>query len=264
MAKRATKNRKKKDLQQSRSRLLRGLAFVGLLVVVTGAIAAAWLKMVDENTLPIRFVKLEGYFDNLDTEELKKVMKPYLNENFFNLDIDAAQHQVEQVAWVDHVSVRRKWPDSLIVEISEQQPLARWQKGGFVNQRGEWFSADVTERHASLPELAGPQNAVAILSREYLKIAEQLKVRQLRADRLTATHRRSWTVNLDNGLVVKLGRLNVQARLQRFLKIYKPVLETQLDKIEGVDMRYTNGFAVRWKPETEPLQNKNKGARNNA
>ena len=264
MAKRATRNRKKEDVKQSRARLLRGLSFAGLIVIVIVALAGAWLKMADENTLPIRFVKLEGYFENLDTEELKKVMKPYLNTNFFNIDIDEAQNKVEKMAWVDHVSLRRKWPDSLIVEIDEQQPLARWKTSGFVNQRGEWFSATVTDKHASLPELAGPQNAVAIVSREYKQIAEQLKAKQLRADRLLATHRRSWTVSLDNGLVVKLGRLNVQSRLQRFLRIYKPVLEGQLDKIEGVDMRYTNGFAVRWKPDNKPLQNNNKGAQNNA
>ena len=264
MVKRATKNRSKKDVQASRSRWMRVITVASLVVTLCGVVVVGWLKLVDENTLPLRFVKLEGYFENIDTKELKTTMTPYLNTNFFNLDIDEAQHKVEQVAWVHKVSVYRKWPDTLVVEIVEQQPLARWDKGGFVNQSGEWFSAPVSDKHGLLPEFTGPRNAVLILAKKYVEMTEELKTKKLKAKRLAATGRRSWTVSLDNGLVVKLGRLNIDARLQRFLKIYNPVLEAQLDKIEGVDMRYTNGFAVRWKPGNKPLQNNNKGTQKNA
>lgn len=255
MNRRARKNKLQEELLERRRKWMRIALLSVLILAGTAVTSLAYIKLTDEQTLPLRVVRIEGDFHYLDTQKLKALLSLQLNKNFLALDIEGLHEQVKAVPWVDQVSVRRKWPDTLMLEIHEQQPLARWNKGGLVNQRGEWFAADFNTATSSLPELEGPDGTAATLSGEFIYINSVLKHLHLQASRLSMTHRRSWKLDLGNGLSLQLGRMNVHARLQRFMKIYQQIIANQLQKIESVDMRYTNGFAVRWKPDSE-LQDK--------
>ena len=59
--------------------------------------------------------------------------------------------------------------------------------------------------------------------------------------------RGSWRIKLENGIVLKIGREHQAKRLKRFMVAYDQSLNEVLDKISVVDLRYTNGFAVKWK-----------------
>jgi len=251
MNRRVSKNKLKQEMQERRKRILRVASLVVFIFAGVAVVGLAYLKLVDGQTLPVRVVKIDGDFQYLDTEALKDLLSQQLNKNFLSIDIEGLHQYVKAVPWVDQVSIRRKWPDTLMLEVNEQQPLARWSNGGLVNQRGEWFEAEFTDATGNLPELKGPDGTVAMLSSEYLYINNQLEDMGLKATRLSMTHRRSWKLDLDNGLSLQLGRMKVHDRLERFMKIYQQIVDKQLQKIESVDMRYTNGFAVRWKPDSE-------------
>jgi cell division protein FtsQ len=57
--------------------------------------------------------------------------------------------------------------------------------------------------------------------------------------------RRAWQLRLDNGLTLELGREQIEARLARFVGAYDRTLGRLGRRIEHVDLRYSNGFAVR-------------------
>jgi cell division protein FtsQ len=259
MARRSRKNKLQEELRERRQKLGRLVLLFVVLLGGAAVTAAIYIKLTDEQTLPLRVVRIEGVFKHLDKEALKQVLARQLNRNFLAIDIDAIHADLKGVPWVDQVTVRRKWPDTLMLTVQEQMPLARWRKGGLVNQRGEWFAGDLSDA-VKLPELDGPQDTVAILSGEYLYLNQELKALGLQASTLTMTRRRAWKLGLENGLMLQLGRMQVHARLQRFMKIYQQIIDKQLEKIESVDMRYTNGFAVHWKPGND-IQNNNNGDR---
>jgi len=48
-------------------------------------------------------------------------------------------------------------------------------------------------------------------------------------------------------MTLKIGREFQDKRLKRFMVAYDQSLYQVLDKISIVDLRYTNGFAVKWK-----------------
>jgi cell division protein FtsQ len=43
------------------------------------------------------------------------------------------------------------------------------------------------------------------------------------------------------------GRQAFEERLDRFAKAYPGLLATRADAVAAVDLRYSNGFAVRWR-----------------
>jgi len=51
---------------------------------------------------------------------------------------------------------------------------------------------------------------------------------------------------------LELGRVNSWLRLQRFVRAYPAVFEGRMDKLQRVDLRYSNGFSVYWQ-EAAPV-----------
>jgi cell division protein FtsQ len=64
--------------------------------------------------------------------------------------------------------------------------------------------------------------------------------------------RGAWQIVLANGLTIIAGRKDVAARLKRFAAVYKSRLAGIAPPIDSVDLRYADGFAVRFKPAPEP------------
>ena len=59
------------------------------------------------------------------------------------------------------------------------------------------------------------------------------------------TDRRAWRVKLDSGPVLELGRQDIEGRLARYLAVHERTVGTLNRRVDYVDLRYANGFAVR-------------------
>lgn len=217
---------------------------LGLLVGVIGTVVA-W--MLDPQNLPIRAVKVEGAFRHLDESELQRAVSTRIAGGFFGVDIDAIRTAVSERPWVDAVQVRRMWPDRLHIQITEHEPMARWGSDGLVDVNGVWFGAEQEPFTRKLPELLGPKGFERQLAQRYRQLSERLQPAGLRPARLVVTERRAWRMTLDNGIELRLGRGDVDALLGRFARVYPRALAESATRIAAVDLRYTNGFAVRWK-----------------
>lgn len=227
----------------------KGVLVLSMLLLVSG-IAFAGVQMGKTSAFPIRSVQVEGGLKQLDPEQLQQVVVEKLQGNFFSVDIAAIQQAIMVIPWVEHVAVRRVWPDVLRIQVAEHLPLARWGQTGLLNVSGEWFGAaqDGLER---LPELHGPEGYQQQMAQRYREIVRMLQPAGLHVVGVYVNQRRSWEVLLDNRLRLRLGRDRHDERLMRFVRMYSRVVNEDKEKIELVDLRYTNGLAVRWVQQTE-------------
>ena len=62
--------------------------------------------------------------------------------------------------------------------------------------------------------------------------------------------RGAWELTLGNGARVRLGRQDVDARLERFISIASPVVAARATEVNYVDLRYSNGFSIGWNAPT--------------
>jgi cell division protein FtsQ len=61
------------------------------------------------------------------------------------------------------------------------------------------------------------------------------------------TERGSWSVTTASGAQIVIGdRDQAGRRLHRFLNVYPQLMAGHTDGFTYADLRYTNGFAVRW------------------
>ena len=211
--------------------------------------------------LPIRNVRLSAIPQRVVADDVLALVRREVQGNFFTVDIVSLRKSLEKLPWVRNVSVRREFPNSLVVQFEEHQPLARWNDGALVNRQGEVFVAETTQQ---LPGFIGYEGSSAEMAQEYEKFSSQLAVLQLSVTRLVLSPRHAWQMQLSNEMVVQLGRDDLQPRLARFVAVYPYSLGTmsyaattghevktgvqvgaQDLKIRFVDMRYRNGFVVR-------------------
>lgn len=262
MAGKKKKNQLKEEVQDRRVQYLRWTVRSALALLLSMGAGFGMMKLLQPDTLPIRKVQVEGDFRHQNPESLRRVISTLAHGNFFTVDIAAIHQKVRQQPWIDNVSVQRRWPDKLVIQVAEQKPLARWMPGGLVNRRGEWFAASMEGVTEKLPELQGPEATATMLARRLGEISTMIAPLGLKVQRLEMNDRRSWRLVLDNGLIVRLGRTGIDERLRRFVRVYGAVIEKQKEKIDAVDLRYTNGFALSWKPQPEKQGESARGVKN--
>jgi cell division protein FtsQ len=225
---------------------LRWVVSVFLLAGLVGALYLGTQRLLDPQTLPVRSVRVESPLRQVSQQQLREVVGAHVQEGFLRLDVERVRAELEALPWVRRASVRHAWPDVVVVQLEEQQAVARWGSDGLLNREGELFSPGQDQAAATLPLLRGPQDTHKQVAMEFSRMQEMLTPLGLQISHLTLNERRAWSLRVSNGLQLGLGRNDVHLRLLRFVRTYAEVIKPRLEAIDSVDLRYTNGFAVRW------------------
>lgn len=195
---------------------------------------------------PIKSVKIEGEFNYLNKEYIRKKTLPVVHGGFISVELEAVRDVLIEMPWVEDVSVRRQWPDQLLVRVIEKQPVVYWGENALLSTRGQLFVPD-KKPSIMMPQLTGPEGQHKMLLKELARMQAWLAETGLQIDKMKLDARRSWVLQMTTGLELRLGRKQMHERLHRFVSVYKTDLKNNKRKIKHIDMRYTNGFAVAWK-----------------
>ncbi len=248
------------DLLNACAKTLYAFAAAGL--IYAGAHAA-----IHSPLMPLRHVALQGRLDHVTREQAEGAARAGAAGTFFSADLDAVRHAFEVLPWVRKVEVRRLWPDGIQVAIEEHVVLARWgsdaQQKRLVNTYGEVFEGELPDA-VPLPRFAGPAGSAEELTRHYGAFRRALAPLDIEPRQVLLSPRYAWQLRLSNGLTLELGRDQLKqpvlARLARFVAFYAQTLGQLNRRLDYVDLRYPNGFALRV-PEivnsgTEPKSSK--------
>ncbi|MCX8145962.1 MAG: cell division protein FtsQ/DivIB [Azovibrio sp.] len=200
---------------------------------------------------PIRGGVLERPLQYVHPLELEEVLQGRVRGNFLSLSLDGVRDALESLPWVRKAQVRRVWPNRLVVRLEEHQPAARWGDSGqeWVNTYGEVFAASLPEAgRAGLPLLKGPPGTAAQLLSRYGELRAALQPLGLKPVAVLLSSRLAMSLQLDNGMVLALGREQSRSpaslRLKRFIDIYPAMVAGREPRPATVDLRYPNGFAL--------------------
>jgi len=207
---------------------------------------AAWA--VRSAHWPITVVRIDGRLAHTPSERVEEIVTRHTaGAGFFRVGLASLQADLEALPWLRSASLRRIWPDTLDVVVTEHRAAARWNEGALISARGTVFRPRHLPGDTALPLISGPSGHGPDMLGRLREIDSRLASLQLSVQGLHQDARRSWRIALDNGIVVRLGRGEIGARLARFQAVWPAVLAREAGRIEAVDLRYPNGFAVAWR-----------------
>ena len=250
----ARRKRVHKQIKPSLSRqLFRSWLVVGLTLLSLLSAGAFWgvMRLQDPNNFPLRVVRIDGHFRHLQRVKLEQVISQAVKGNFFTVDLELIRKNASRVPWVESVSVRRIWPDTLHMQVVEQVPLLRWNQNSLLNTKGVRFTPSMEEIPNDLPHLVGPAGSEAEMFNWYQSIKPRFNKIGLEIALMRLDARRAWSITFSQGMEVRLGKNEVQSRLSRFLRLYPYLVQSKQLWIQRMDLRYTNGFAVYWSTPKE-------------
>ncbi|QOW19065.1 cell division protein FtsQ/DivIB [Lysobacter ciconiae] len=229
-------------------RLLGWLLAVALVVLPVVGLLNGW---VGAEHWPLSKLRATAQFQRVDETLLRDTLLPFARQGYFAVDLDAARAAVAALPWVEHAEVRKRWPDVLEVHLAEHVPFARWDDNQLLSEQGRLFPAANIDIPAELPLLGGPDTRIDEVVELYNQTRTMfaplgLEVREARLD-----PRGSWTLRLDNGAEVIVGRHEARGRLNRFVRLLPQLLAQQAQVLARADLRYTNGFALVWADSRE-------------
>ncbi len=224
------------------------LAKFGIAAVSIAALGIAVTLGLGALDQDITQVSVSGRFQRVSAMDVEQAVKARVRGvGLISVDLGAVQRAVEQLPWVDKATVERRWPRALNIRVVEQVAAARWGPNGLLNTRGELFISEARHIPPELPRLSGPRGTEAEVARRYLAAQGQLLEAGMRLTAVRLDPRGAWEFDLDNGITVRLGRRQVEERLQRFVQAAVGQISTHASDIHYIDMRYTNGFAIGWR-----------------
>ncbi|HSY29805.1 MAG TPA: cell division protein FtsQ/DivIB [Burkholderiaceae bacterium] len=213
-----------------------------------------WLAQRPMFTL--RVIRIEAMGEEplrrVNSATIKGTAIPRIKGNFFTADLDGVKQAFEAVPWVRKAAVRREWPNKLVVALEEHTPLGTWgEDGRLLSVKGESFTANLAEAEEDgvLPEFAGPDGSERDVVARFKDLHDWFAPIKLQPKSVQLSTRYAWTVKLDNGMTVELGRersnTTLRERVDRLVGIYPQLLASLQNRIESVDMRYPNGLALK-------------------
>ena len=219
------------------------------LVVALAAGLAPWGISQGLGAIDRQFdrITVEGDLNRLDRDNLTGVLEPWLGQSFYATDLARVKTYIEQHPWIESAAISRSWPDTLTVEVIEQAPVAYWNGNALINPDGQIFRPREPTLAGAVPEFRGPAGMAQTVLERAGDWSAQLATVGLGIAGIELETRGAWTLQLDNGIAVSLGRDRIDERFERFMAVYRSHLAPIAAAVQAVDARYDNGIAVEWR-----------------
>lgn len=228
------------------STLVRFLAWMLALVVVTLPVVAVLNGWIASDRWPLQRMQLTGEFRQVDEAQVREAILPHIGAGFFALELEGLRGALAELPWVAQVEVRKRWPDVLEVSLVEHRAWARWGEDRLLSDRGHVFSAPDAGSFQALPALSGPEPRIREVVAFYNRAQERFAGTGFRVVAVDLDARGGWSLRLDDGTDVVIGRADADARLARFTRLLPQLLAKEGRPLARADLRYTNGFALVW------------------
>jgi cell division protein FtsQ len=202
-----------------------------------GRMSAASGMRVDE-------IRIEGR-ENTPEPLLRAALGVSKGDPVLGFSLEQARARIETLSWVEHATVERRLPSTVVVFLEERRPFAIWQNQGkyvLVDRDGQIVADQDVAQFRNLPLIVGagaPAAAKTLLS--------ALTDRPSLAAKIVASVRvgeRRWNLRMTNGTDVMLPEGHEVVALDRLMQLQQD--HEVLDRpLLAIDMRLPDRLVFR-------------------
>jgi cell division protein FtsQ len=219
--------------------LVKAASVVFALLVVLGGVLA-WVELNRE----IRSVRVDGELTVAEQLQIRRAVGGSLGAGLLGIDLATVKNDIHRLSWPRRVTVRRRWPAGLDIQVEKDHAVAVWGDEGFLTSDGRVMQ--FADTPAGLPGFLCARSRPLQAMEVFGLLRKTLEGTELEIATLRESELGEWEVELDTGMRVVLGRHDLVERMRRFRLVHARVLQDALSTVVYVDARYANGIAVRW------------------
>jgi len=260
------KNRQKRERKPRKPiqfrRMLKKAARVciGFILVTVVWTVCAEMYEVFANATFFKLERIEmSRLRKLSRDEIVTLAGVKLGDSLLKLDLQHVAEQLEKNPWIENLNVRRRFPGTLSIEITERVPVAVVNMGYlyYLDDKGEIFKPLTEGDRLDFPILTGITEEDLVKDAEGTKnmISSALGLMELLKKGTVFRLEDVSEIHLDKGygytlftarggIPVKLGNKDFQEKLARFNRIYQN-LTAQIASLEYVDLNYSDKIVVK-------------------
>ncbi|MGJ8662285.1 MAG: cell division protein FtsQ/DivIB [Marinicella sp.] len=210
-------------------------------------VVAMMSGLIQSERWRISHLEVAADYERITSEQLRLMVAKTPERSFFRLDAETVKANIESMPWVRYAHVVKQWPDTLKITIKEHQAIAIWNDKDLLNQTGEIFQVDAVDHLAALPRIYGLNEDSVDTLQSFNRFNQLLKPVGYEISEAKVNERGDWRLILRNGLEVLLGSEKHEARVLRLAETWEQLLKVSERLPERVDLRYSNGYVVRWR-----------------
>ncbi len=226
---------------------------------------AAWLVISYSGALGIRisiFPVKELVFSgnkHLSQAELEAISGVRQNEDLLMLSAGKTAEKILLSPWIKKVSVRKDFPERLLINITEALPFAILDKDGemsLIDERGNLLEKMKADPVPFLPIIRAGDSGGNENFMEALSLARIIRDKEIAAERnrieILANGKGPEEMSLivDN-LLIKIGRGDYERKLNRLFAIEEEIKKKAV-ALDHIDLRFANRIVV--KPINEVIR----------
>lgn len=238
-----------KDIQLRQNKLK--LWILSLFAVIL-LIRLVLMLISSKDIFPINTLKIEAPCHFIGRHHIQKILQPYLNQSYLMFSEKNLTQDIKNIPWTETVSVKKIWPDQVVVQILERIPVAIYNNM-ILSDKGDLFKPLKMKKFSDYPHFYGPKNQQKDILHIYEKLSKLLKTQDLFISEIHLRENQAWDITLNNGVILRLGKQDIKQRLSRFIEVYPKLFAARFDRISSVDLRYSNGIAVSWKKQDDQI-----------
>ncbi len=180
--------------------------------------------------------------------------------SMLHLDIDKIASNIAQQPWIDKVEIKRDWPSSVIINVTEHRPLALVNTGAqdrqrlfYVDQSGTLFAPVMTARDIDFPVITGSPHHLQVQNHEITKATpakEALELLRLARKSVVLPVQSISEIHIDEKeelilylvdrpFPIYLGRDGMKKKFRRLITIIQDLYrKKEFEKIAEIRMDY--------------------------
>lgn len=198
------------------------------------------LQLVNREVTELELTTANQHVSLIDVQRQLEGVFP---DSYIYLDLNAVSERLLALAMVADVNVEKVWPDTLKVSIYEEKPVAIWNGETMLSQEGEILPLALAD--LDLPNLQGVDSQLVM--QHFLLFNRWGKRHNLNLKSLSHSSA-GWKLSHENDLVMWLDNVNAMGGLKQLERV---INQFDIARINQIDLRYEQGFAVAWKPSTD-------------
>lgn len=230
-----------------------------LWVTITVVLLMTGVVLADQLFRPGRFtierIHIHGNSARVDAQTVERTAWLALIGNYFTADLEEIENALVHLPGVYQAAVRRHWPDTLEISITEAGAIALWYAtDGSALESRDYVNLPPDSNITLQPVLRSPTADRHTVIDAFLDLVSSLALLDLEVKNLSIDEAGDWVVVLQSAslqipveLEIVVGRGNPVRKVDQFVAVFDSVLQDRLPDIERVDMRYDSGFAVQWR-----------------